>query len=111
MPDIPDDFEWVPDAGENQKSKADDNWIAVRKKLDAGSIKRIRAKLAKLQDSLFTRDLDKIECAIQVAWRQNNEKEGPCSEAIQGAQEYHDKLLKFYGEERRKKEAKIASSE
>lgn len=89
-------------------AKEADAWIAVKKKLTREQIASIRTKLAKLQDSLYTRNVDRISEAIDTALEENRLKDGPCNEAISEAREFYEKLKKYYEEEAvKKQEAKL----
>ncbi|CAD7959872.1 unnamed protein product [Amoebophrya sp. A25] len=101
LPDIPDDFEWVRDASE----KNDEAWIAVRKKLKREQIESIRAKINRLQEALYSRKLDQIDAAMEIAKKENFQKEGPSNEALHQAAVYRNQLAAFLDEQKQKADA------
>jgi len=102
LPPIPPDFEWMKD----MTDKNDDSWIAVRKKLTREQIESIRAKIGKLQEALYTRNLEEIDAAVKIAGEQNAKHDGPSNEAIRQAIDYRRKLEEYYDEEAQKLEEK-----
>jgi len=101
LPPIPEDYEWVKDATEKKEENA---WIAIRKRMTAAQIKSIREKIHALQEALYTRKLETVDPAIELAKIQNEAREGPCNAAIQQAMDFRQKLSEYYKEEEDKRE-------
>jgi len=88
LPSLPPDYEWVKDAAE----KADDSWIAIRKKMPKATQDAIRRATVNLQDVLYTRKPSIIREHIERAIDLNKQGEGPSNKAIRQSTEYAEKL-------------------
>eukprot|EP00928_Gymnodinium_smaydae_P062258 TRINITY_DN46165_c0_g1_i1.p1 TRINITY_DN46165_c0_g1~~TRINITY_DN46165_c0_g1_i1.p1 ORF type:complete len:1012 (-),score=210.23 TRINITY_DN46165_c0_g1_i1:168-3203(-) len=100
LPSLPPEYEWIKDANE----KADDAWIAVRKKMTKSAIDTVKRNTMTLQDAVYTRNPRVIREQLPVSLDTNKVGEGPSDKAIRQAELYAEQLEKHEQEKQAERE-------